>query len=91
MYCLWHVLHDVPIMMACAGANIRADATQQYNITIELLDGEIMAGGIYGLRVDYWDEHSSNFPPGSSLFFYDVSHILTVGAAGYTALLICPS
>ena len=57
-----------------AGTNIRADSTQQYNISISLMDGEITKGGIYGLRVDYWDEASNSFPPKSSYFFYDASH-----------------
>ena len=61
-----------------AGANIRAGAMQEYNISIVLMDGEITDEGIYGLRVDYWDEASLSFPPESSLFFYDAQQELMV-------------
>lgn len=75
----------VRLLLSCflqlyAGANIRADATQQYNISFSLMDGEITEGGIYGLRVDYWDEATNSFPPESSYFFYDISHDFKVGS-----------
>lgn len=57
-----------------AGANVRADVEQQYTINMVLMDGELVEHGIYGLRVDYWDEDSKCFPPESSLFFYDAGH-----------------
>lgn len=60
--------------LALAGANVRADVEQQYTINMVLMDGELVEHGIYGLRVDYWDEDSKCFPPESSLFFYDAGH-----------------
>ena len=38
---------------------------------MRLMDGTVEKGGIWGMRVDYWDEASGSFPPESSYFFYD--------------------
>ena len=40
---------------------------------MRLLDGAVEQSGVWGMRVDYWDEATSSFPPNSSYFFYDTS------------------
>ena len=40
---------------------------------MRLMDGTVEQGGIWGVRIDYWDEATSSFPPNSSYFFHDAS------------------
>ena len=47
---------------------------------MRLLDGAVERSGVWGLRVDYWDEASGSFPPNASYFFYDAS--LQLGQVG---------
>lgn len=51
-----------------------------FNISMSLLDGSLREAGIWGLRVDYWDDETSSYPPESSLFFYDIKENLTVSS-----------
>ena len=62
-----------------AGATVRVQPDEMFNISMSLLDGEIREGGIWGMRVDYWDDVSNSYPPGSSLFFYDSTANIQVG------------
>lgn len=61
-----------------------------------LSDGQLRESGIWGMRVDYWDDVTSSYPPESSLFFYDIKENLTVGSDppycwnyGHLPLSIC--
>lgn len=58
---------------------MRVQPDEVFNISMTLMDGQIREGGIWGLRVDYWDDVSDSYPPGSSLFFYDTSANIQVG------------
>lgn len=57
---------------------MRVRPDEVFNISMNLLDGSLQESGIWGLRVDYWDEYTSSYPPESSLFFYDIKEPLTV-------------
>lgn len=57
---------------------MRVRTDEIFNISMSLMDGEVRPGGIWGLRVDYWDEDSSSYPPEASLFFYDTNTTFTV-------------
>lgn len=35
------------------------------------MDGEIQEGGIWGMKVEFWDDDYHRWVPESSLFFYD--------------------
>ena len=71
-----------------AGANIRADLSQTYNFSMRLMDGTVEQGGVWGMRIDYWDEATSSFPPESSYFFYDSS--LRLSQVRVSALMAVP-
>ena len=60
---------------------MRVRPDEVFNISMRLHDGNIREGGIWGLRVDFWDDVTDTYPPASSLFFYDVSAEVKVGMA----------
>lgn len=64
-----------------AGATVRVQPNEIFNISMHLLDGSLKPTGIWGLRVDYWDEITYSYPPESSLFFYDIRENLKVPTA----------
>ena len=76
------MLHSLTAMVSeiegLAGATVRVRPDEVFNISMNLLDGSLQESGIWGLRVDYWDEYTSSYPPESSLFFYDIKEPLTV-------------
>ena len=65
------------------GATVRVRPDEVFNISMRLHDGNIREGGIWGLRVDFWDDVTDTYPPASSLFFYDVSAEMKVGMASF--------
>ena len=67
-------------MSLFVGATVRVRPDEVFNISMHLLDGSLRQSGIWGLRVDYWDDYTSSYPPESSLFFYDIKENLTVSA-----------
>ena len=58
-------------ILVVAGATVRVRTDEIFNISMALLDGSIQDNGIWGLRVDFWDDITDSYPPASSLFFYD--------------------
>lgn len=57
---------------------MRVRPDEAFNISMTLLDGGLQESGIWGLRVEFWDDLSSSYAPESSLFFYDIKENLTV-------------
>lgn len=71
-------LSDCETCVTSTGATVRVRTDEAFNISMTLLDGRLKDSGIWGMRVDYWDELTNSYPPESSLFFYDIKENLTV-------------
>ena len=50
---------------------MRVRPEEVFNISLMLSDGTVQPDGTWGMRVDYWDEITDSYTPGSSLFFYE--------------------
>ena len=85
-----HVIARYLIRPYCVvGATVRVRPDESFNISMNLVDGHIRDTGIWGMRVDYWDDQSSSYPPQSSLFFYDIKENLTVSPFHLVAAFNC--
>ena len=60
---------------------MRVRPDEAFNISMTLQDGKLKESGIWGLRVEYWDDIKNSYAPESSLFFYDIKENLTVSPA----------
>lgn len=50
---------------------MRVPVYERFNISMHLMDGQIQDRGIWGMKVEFWDDHYHRWAPEASLFFYD--------------------